>query len=53
MNKLEKYFTIFAFGFFTCSTLIGLHLSCLPMYAFSALFAAMTGLAALFDGGNE
>ena len=53
MGKLEKYFTIFAFGFFVASCFMGLHLKCLPMYAFSGLFAAMTGFAVLVDGGNE
>lgn len=53
MSKLEKYFTIFAFGFFTASCFMGLHLSCLPMAALSGLFAAMTWLASLTDGGNE
>ena len=52
MSKLEKYFTIFAFGFFTASTFMGLHLSCLPMYVFSGLFAIIIGLALLVDGGN-
>ena len=53
MSKLEKYFTIFACGFFTASCFMGLHLDCMPMTAFSGLFAAMTWLASLFDGGNE
>lgn len=53
MGKLEKYFTIFAFGFFTASYFTGLHLNCLPMYVFSGLSAIMIGLALLVDGGNE
>ena len=53
MSKLEKYFTIFACGFFTAGHFMGLYLDCVPMYAFSGLFAAMTWLASLFDGGNE
>ena len=43
MGKLEKYFTIFAFGFFTASYFMGLYLNCLPMYVFSGLFAVIAG----------
>ena len=54
MGKLEKYFTIFACGFFSASVFMGLHLNCLPMYMFSGLFAIMTGFAAVaVDGGNK
>ena len=53
MGKLEKYFTIFACGFFTASVFMGLHLNCLPMYMLSGLFAIMTGFAAIADGGNS
>ena len=53
MGKLEKYFTIFACGFFTASYFMGLHLDCLPMYAFSGLFAIMTGFSAIADEGNK
>lgn len=53
MGKLEKYFTIFAFGFFVCSIFVGVYLSCLPMHLFSVMFAAMSGFAAIFDGGNK
>lgn len=53
MGKLEKYFTIFACGFFTASYFMGLHLNCLPMYVFSGLFAIMTGFAVIADGGNK
>lgn len=49
MNKLEKYFTIFAFGFFTCSAFTGIYLDCVPMAAIGGLFAAMTWLASLGD----
>lgn len=50
MGKLEKYFTIFAFGFFTCSAIAGRYLNCMPMTALGGLFAAMTWLASLADG---
>lgn len=53
MSKLEKYFTIFACGFFTASVFMGLHLNCEPMIAFSILFSAITGFALLVDGGNK
>ena len=54
MSKLEKYFTIFAFGFFTCGAFVGLHLDNLSMHMFSAMFAIMTGFAAVaVDGGNK
>ena len=53
MGKLEKYFTIFAVGFFTASIFMGIYLSCLPMSVFSGLSAIIAGLALLADGGNK
>ena len=52
MGKLEKYFTIFACGFFTASYFMGLYLDCLPMYMFSGIFVIMTGFVVLADGGK-
>ena len=49
MSKLEKYFTIFACGFFACSAITGRYLDCMPMAALGGLFAAMTWLASLCD----
>ena len=53
MSKLEKYFTIFAFGFFVCSACTGIYLKCAPMFALNVVFAAMTWFASIADGGNE
>ena len=53
MSKLEKHFTIFAFGFFVCSACTGIYLKCAPMFALNVIFAAMTWFASLVDGDNE
>ena len=49
MNKTEKYFTIFAFGFFVCSICTGIYLKCAPMCALSIIFSIITWFASISD----
>ena len=52
MSRLEKYFTIFACGFFTCSAITGRYLHSMPMTALCVVFMIMTWFASIFDGGK-
>ena len=55
MSKLELYFTIFMFGFFTCSTLVGVYVDRPFVYVISGVLASVSCIATMvfMDGGSK